>query len=130
MVESRELNSVDIEIIDGNGKVVGEYQSKYGATASETSKQLDRGDYGDQKRLVPEGHSAEVSDSTEVIEVDGVGEAGRPVVTTVFTPGADGPAVPAHHPHCLPDLVHAGFDASLLDQPHLDPVRATRWVTR
>lgn len=72
MVESRELNSVDIEIIDGNGTVVAEYQSKYGATASETSKQLDRGNYGDQRRLVPEGHSAEVSDSTEVIEVEGV----------------------------------------------------------
>jgi hypothetical protein len=62
----------------------------------------------------------------EVIEVDGVGEAGRPVVTTVFTPGPDGRAVPAHNPHCLPDLVAAGFDPSLLDQPHLDPVRAMR----
>ena len=62
----------------------------------------------------------------EVIEVDGVGEAGRPVVTTVFTPGPDGRAVPAHHPHCLPDLVAAGLDPALLDQPHLDPVRAVR----
>lgn len=66
----------------------------------------------------------------EVIEVDGVGEAGRPVVTTVFTPGPDGHAVPAHHPHCLPDLVAAGFDAALLDHRHLDPVRAARRVAR
>ena len=64
----------------------------------------------------------------EIIEVDGVGEAGRPVATTVFTPGSDGRAVPAHHPHCLDDLVAAGFDAALLDQPHLDPVRAARWA--
>ncbi len=66
----------------------------------------------------------------EIIEVDGVGESGRPVVTTVFTPDAQGRAVPAHHPHCLGDLVTAGFDASLLDQPHLDPVRAVHWATR
>ena len=66
----------------------------------------------------------------EVIEVDGVGEAGRPVVTTVFTPGPDGRAVPAHNPHCLADLVAAGFDPSLLDQPHLDPVRAVRRAVR
>lgn len=62
----------------------------------------------------------------EVIEVDGIGESGRPVVTTVFTPGPDGRAVPAHRPHCLPDLVDSGFDPSLLDQPHLDPVHAVR----
>jgi Flp pilus assembly CpaF family ATPase len=62
----------------------------------------------------------------EVIEVDGVGESGRPVVTSVFTRGADGRAVPAHHPHCLPDLVAAGFDPTLLDHRHLDPVRALR----
>ena len=67
---------------------------------------------------------------SEVLEVDGVGEAGRPVVTTVFTPGSDGRAVPAHNPHCLADLVAAGFDPSLLDQPHLDPVRAVRRAVR
>jgi Flp pilus assembly CpaF family ATPase len=66
----------------------------------------------------------------EVIEVDGVGEAGRPVVTTVFTPGPDGRAVPAHNPHCLAELVAAGFDPSLLDQPHLNPVRAVRRAVR
>jgi pilus assembly protein CpaF len=63
---------------------------------------------------------------SEVLEVDGIGESGRPVVTTVFTPGPDGHAVPAHKPRCLPDLVAAGFDATLLDHPHLDPVRDRR----
>lgn len=72
MVNSRELNSVDIEIVDGNGKVVGKYQSKYGSDASATQRQFDNGDYQDQQRLVPEGHGAEVADSSEVIEVDGV----------------------------------------------------------
>ncbi|MCU0302073.1 MAG: Flp pilus assembly complex ATPase component TadA [Candidatus Nanopelagicales bacterium] len=61
---------------------------------------------------------------SEILEVDGIGEAGRPVVTTVFAPGPDGRAVPAHRPHCLPDLVGVGFDPSLLDHRHLDPVRA------
>jgi len=72
MVNSRELNSVDIEIVDGNGKVVGKYQSKYGSDASATQRQFENGDYADQQRLVPEGHGADVADSSEVIEVDGV----------------------------------------------------------
>jgi pilus assembly protein CpaF len=61
---------------------------------------------------------------SEILEVDGVGESGRPIVTTVFTPGPDGRAVPAHRPRCLPDLVAAGFDAALLDHPDLDPMRS------
>jgi pilus assembly protein CpaF len=60
----------------------------------------------------------------EVIEVDGIGEGGRPVVTTVFAPGPDGRAVPAHHPHCMPALVEAGLDPALLGHPYLDPVSA------
>jgi Flp pilus assembly CpaF family ATPase len=67
---------------------------------------------------------------TEVLEVDGIGEGGRPVVTTVFTPGPDGRAIPAHRPRCLLELVAAGFDASLLDHPHLDPVREARRASR
>ena len=62
----------------------------------------------------------------EVLEVDGIGEAGRPVVTTVFTPGPDGRAVPAHHPHCLPDLVAAGLDPTLSRPPAPRPGR--RWA--
>ena len=66
----------------------------------------------------------------EILEVDGIGEGGRPVVTTVFTPGPDGRAVPAHRPRCLPDLVAEGFDASLLDHGQLDPVRMARRSAR
>lgn len=72
LVNSRDLNSVDIQIVDGDGNVVAKYQSKYGATPSDTAKLLERGDYSDQKPLVPEGHSGEVENSTEVIEADGV----------------------------------------------------------
>lgn len=62
----------------------------------------------------------------EILEVDGIGESGRPVTTRVFTPGMDGRAVPAHHPRCLGDLIAVGFDASLLDSGQLDPIRAAR----
>ncbi|MBS4638222.1 MULTISPECIES: hypothetical protein [Aeromonas] len=72
VVGSQEVNSVDIEIIDGNGNVVGKYQSKYGADANATNELLNRGDYEGQKPLVPEGQGADVPDSTEVIEADGV----------------------------------------------------------
>jgi len=71
IVNSRDLNSVDIEVVDGNGQVVGTYQSKYGATAADTHTQLNQGDYGDQQRLVPEGQADKVPRSTEVIEADG-----------------------------------------------------------
>jgi Flp pilus assembly CpaF family ATPase len=72
---------------------------------------------------------------TEILEVDGIGESGRPVVTTVFAPGADGRAVPAHLPRCLPDLEAAGFDAALLDAPTSDHVavrggRSAAWGVR
>lgn len=72
VVGSQETNSVDIEIVDGNGKVVGQYQCKYGADADATKELLNRGDYEGQKPLVPEGQGADVPDSTEVIEADGV----------------------------------------------------------
>jgi Flp pilus assembly CpaF family ATPase len=52
---------------------------------------------------------------SEVLEVHGVGEHARPATTTVFAPGPDGRAVPAHPPQCLPALQRAGFDPRLLD---------------
>lgn len=52
---------------------------------------------------------------SEVLELDGVGEFGRPATTAVFTAGPDGRAVPAYAPACLPELVRAGFDAGFLD---------------
>lgn len=72
LVNSRDLNSVDIQIVDADGNVVAQYQSKYGATPSDTAKLLERGDYGDQQPLVPEGHSEQIANSAEVIEIDGV----------------------------------------------------------
>jgi Flp pilus assembly CpaF family ATPase len=54
---------------------------------------------------------------SDVIELNGIGEGSRPTTTTVFAPGPDGRAVPAHRPACLPDLVRAGFDPTLLDHP-------------
>jgi pilus assembly protein CpaF len=54
---------------------------------------------------------------SEVLEVTGLGEYGRPVTTAVFAPGLDGRAVPKHRPACLPELVATGFDPGYLDQP-------------
>lgn len=54
---------------------------------------------------------------SQVLEVGGLGESNRPATTTVFTPGVDGRAVPAHRPTSLPDLVRAGFDPAWLDHP-------------
>ena len=53
---------------------------------------------------------------SHVLEVEGIGESGRPATTAVFAPGPDGRAVPTHAPRCLPELVRVGFDANLLDQ--------------
>ena len=64
VVGSQELNSVDIEIVDGNGNVVCKYQSKYGADSNATNTQLNRGDYNDQQALVPEGQGADVVSTT------------------------------------------------------------------
>ena len=52
---------------------------------------------------------------SHVVEIAGLGESSRPATTTVFGPGDDGRAVPLHQPSCLPELVRAGFDPTLLD---------------
>jgi pilus assembly protein CpaF len=52
---------------------------------------------------------------SEVLEIDGIGEFGRPTTTAVFLPGHDGRAVPSFAPACLGALVRAGFDPTLLD---------------
>jgi len=52
---------------------------------------------------------------SEVLEVNGIGEFGRPSITAVFKPGLDGRAVPAHPPVCMAELERFGFDARLLD---------------
>lgn len=48
-------NSVDIEILDGNEKVVKRYQSKYCQDAKATLSAWLRGDYRGQQFLAPEG---------------------------------------------------------------------------
>lgn len=72
VVNSNGLNSVDIVIVDGQGNVVHEYQSKYGSDAKATEQLFKRGEYGEQKRLVPEGQGKDIANSTEVVEIDGV----------------------------------------------------------
>jgi pilus assembly protein CpaF len=52
---------------------------------------------------------------SDVIEVTGIGDFGRPVLTTVFGPDETGRAVPAHTPSCLGDLTRHGFDPTLLN---------------
>lgn len=54
---------------------------------------------------------------SEVLEVTGLGENARVATNTVYRAGADGRAVPATSPACLPDLVRAGFDPAFLDSP-------------
>lgn len=62
-------NSVDIVIVDGDGKVVKRYQSKYCKDAKATEQAFEHGDYRGQQKLVPEGQEAEIKKkSTTVIE--------------------------------------------------------------
>lgn len=62
-------NSVDIVIVDGNGKVVKRYQSKYCKDAKATEQAFKKGDYRGQQKLVPEGQQGEIQKkSTTVIE--------------------------------------------------------------
>lgn len=65
-------NSVDVVIRDGDGKIVRKYQSKYGADANATDSMLKKGDYRGQRKLVPEGQSKDIPESSEKIEIDGV----------------------------------------------------------
>lgn len=53
-------NSPDIEIVDGQGKVVKRYQSKYCKDAKATAKAFDKGDYHGQKKLVPDGQQSQI----------------------------------------------------------------------
>lgn len=62
-------NSVDIVIVDGNGKVVRRYQSKYCKDAEATQAAFEKGDYRGQRKLVPEGQEVDLScKSNTVIE--------------------------------------------------------------
>ncbi|MFI0448051.1 CpaF family protein [Actinomadura sp. 6N118] len=51
---------------------------------------------------------------SQVLEVLPPADTDRPAVNHVYNPGPDGRAVPGTTPQCLPDLIDAGFDASVL----------------
>lgn len=55
-----------------------------------------------------------VASVREILEL---GEAGRITSNEIFTPGSDGRGRPNIPPRCLPDLIAAGFDPGLLNQP-------------
>lgn len=62
-------NSVDIVIVDGEGKVVRRYQSKYCKDAKATEQAFEHGDYRGQQKLVPEGQQGDIAKkSTTVLE--------------------------------------------------------------
>lgn len=62
-------NSVDIVIVDDQGKTVRRYQSKYCKDAKATEKAFQHGDYRGQQKLVPEGQEGKIQKkSTTVIE--------------------------------------------------------------
>lgn len=62
-------NSVDIVIVDGNGRVVKRYQSKYCKDANATAQAFENGDYRGQQKLVPEGQETAIKKKcTTVIE--------------------------------------------------------------
>lgn len=62
-------NSVDIVIVDGEGKVVRRYQSKYCKDAKATEQAFENGDYRGQQKLVPEGQQGDIAKkSTTVLE--------------------------------------------------------------
>lgn len=62
-------NSVDIVIVDANGKVVKRYQSKYCKDAKATEQAFEHGDYRGQQKLVAEGQQDDIQKkSTTVIE--------------------------------------------------------------
>ncbi|MGN7402699.1 hypothetical protein ACTHO0_22860 [Cytobacillus praedii] len=61
-------NSVDVVIIDGSGKAVRRYQSKYCKDAESTLDAFRKGDYRGQRKLVPDGQEIDIKNSTNVIE--------------------------------------------------------------
>ena len=63
-------DSVDILVKDGNGKIVGKYQSKYGADAKSTEAQFGNR-YRGQRKLAPEGQAEDIPGATDRIEAGG-----------------------------------------------------------
>lgn len=64
-------NSVDIVIVDGNGKVVRRYQSKYCKDAQATKAAFEKGDYRGQRKLIPEGQEGDFCANIMIEAPDG-----------------------------------------------------------
>ena len=60
-------NSVDIVIVDGEGKVVRRYQSKYCKDAKATEQAFEHGDYRGQQKLVPKGQDDYINKKTTIV---------------------------------------------------------------
>jgi hypothetical protein len=72
VIGSNALDSADVVIRDGSGKIVERYQSKYCASAEEAARALKAGNYRGQTALVANGQHSQVPAATNVIEREGV----------------------------------------------------------
>lgn len=64
-------NSVDIVIVDGNGKVVRRYQAKYYKNSEATEQAFKNGDYRGQQKLIPEDQNINGKATTILEAPDG-----------------------------------------------------------
>jgi hypothetical protein len=60
-------NSVDIVILDGDGKIVRRYQAKYYKDAEATTRAFEQGDYRGQRKLVPEGQEQDIATKVSTV---------------------------------------------------------------
>lgn len=65
-------NSVDIQIKDENGKVVGRYQDKMGKDTKATEIYFKKGDYRGQKKIVPSDQVDQIEGAVDKVSYDGV----------------------------------------------------------
>lgn len=61
-------DSVDIEIIDKDGNVVKQYQSKYYKDAESSAEAFEKGNYESQQKLVPEEQAKDIEGASSVLE--------------------------------------------------------------
>ena len=71
-VSSYAKNSVDIVIVDGKGKTVRRYQSKYYKDSQATEQAFENGDYRGQRKLIPENQSISKDAVTYIESPDGI----------------------------------------------------------
>jgi len=69
--DSNNLNSVDISILD-NGKIVKNYQSKYGKDYNKTIDYFKQGDYRGQNKLVPSDQVENIKNAKSQLEYNNV----------------------------------------------------------